>query len=87
MATGLGASFVRVASPSTRRSLSRSLKAPLQHKGAAFIDVTGADDANELRAIPAALTGPLNELSERELCPISKSLAAQTFTCSRCFGP
>ena len=35
----------------------------------------------------AALTGPLNELSERELCPISKSLAAQTFTCSRCFGP
>lgn len=35
----------------------------------------------------AALTGLLNELSERELCPISKSLAAQTFTCSRCFGP
>jgi hypothetical protein len=34
----------------------------------------------------AALTGPLNELSERELCPISKSLAAQTFNCSRCFG-
>jgi hypothetical protein len=35
----------------------------------------------------AALTGPLNELSERELCPISKSLTAQTFTCSRCFAP
>ena len=34
----------------------------------------------------AALTGPLNEPSERELCPISKSLAAQTFTCSRRFG-
>jgi hypothetical protein len=35
----------------------------------------------------AALTGALNELSEGELCLISKSLAAQTFTCSRCFGP
>jgi hypothetical protein len=35
----------------------------------------------------AALTGALNELSERELCLTSKSLAAQTFTCSRCFGP
>jgi hypothetical protein len=35
----------------------------------------------------AALTGPLNKLSERELCRISKSLAAQTFMCSRCFGP
>ena len=34
----------------------------------------------------AALTGPLNELSERDLCPISKSLAAQTFTCSYHFG-
>jgi hypothetical protein len=34
----------------------------------------------------AALTGPLNELSERELCSISKSLAAQTFTCSCCFA-
>jgi hypothetical protein len=33
----------------------------------------------------AARTDPLNELSERELCPIS--LAAKTFTCPRCFGP
>jgi hypothetical protein len=35
----------------------------------------------------AARTDPLNELSERELCPISRSLAAKTFTCPRCFGP
>ena len=35
----------------------------------------------------AALASPLNELSERELRPISKSLAARTFTCSGCFGP
>jgi hypothetical protein len=34
-----------------------------------------------------ALTGALNELLQRELCLTSKSLAAQTFTCSRCFGP
>jgi hypothetical protein len=101
--------------------LSRSLKAALQHRGAAFIDVIrlashstvcagstkGFDymhgrniAVNALDVIAvlqpmtpkscvrfsAALTGPLNELSERELCPISKSLAAQTFNCSRCFG-
>jgi hypothetical protein len=40
MAIGLGASFVGAASPSTRRTLSRSLKAALQQKRAAFIDVS-----------------------------------------------
>jgi hypothetical protein len=121
MTIGLGASFVGAASPSTRRSLSRSLKAALQQGRAVhrldsprvtfnrcagstkgFDYVHGRNiAANALDVIAilermtpmscvrfsAALASPLNELSERELRPISKSLAAQTFTCSGCFGP
>ena len=102
--------------------MSRSLKAALQQKRAAFIEMSrlashstvalgstkGFDyvpgrniAANALDVIAvlepmtpmscvrfsAARTDPLNELLQRELCLTSKSLAAQTFTCSRCFGP